>query len=254
MKTALITGGSRGIGYGIAMALAQSGFNLCINGVRSEPEVKEQLESLKSEGVDVLYCQGNIGEPVDRKAIVEKAVAYFQTIDILINNAGVAPRVRKDILELEESDYDWLMDINLKGTFFLTQEVARHMIATRERRAFPACIITVTSVSATVASVNRAEYCLSKAGLAMLTKLFATRMADFNIPVYEVRPGIIRTDMTSAVVEKYDKLLGEGLAIEKRWGTPEDIGKIVNALATGEFPYTTGQVVEAGGGMHIQRL
>jgi 3-oxoacyl-[acyl-carrier protein] reductase len=254
-KTALITGGSRGIGYGIAVALAQQGYNLSINGIRSESEIQGQLNILKSHEVDVMYCQGNIGSTDDRHKIITQTIEHYRTIDVLVNNAGVAPPTRKDILELDEENFDHVLDINLKGTFFFTQAIANQMLKDKEGNpAYTPCIISITSISAEVASVNRAEYCISKAGLGMMTKLFASRLGDANIPVYEVRPGIIRTDMTSGVKEKYDKLINEGLTLEKRWGTPEDIGKIVTALAKGEIPYATGQVIHADGGMGIRRL
>lgn len=255
MATALITGGSRGIGFGIATALAAKGYNLAINGMRIEADVQESLESLRKFKVNVLYCPGNIGDSTDRRAIINKALHHFKTIDVLVNNAGVAPRVRLDMLDLDEENYDRLLDINLKGTFFFTQEIAKHMLITKEiNPAYTPSIVTITSISAEVASTNRGEYCLSKAGLAMMTKLFATRLGDANIPVYEVRPGIISTDMTSGVKDKYTKLIHEGLTLEKRWGTPEDIGKIVAALVTGEIPYSTGQVINADGGMGIRKL
>lgn len=253
-KSALITGGSRGIGLGIAEALAKQGYRLAINGIRSEEEAREQLDVLRKV-TDVVYCQGNIGDLNDHKAIVSKAFSHCKSIDVLVNNAGVAPKTRKDIMDLDEEGYDRLMDINLKGTFFLTQQVARQMLAEQSKNPeYHPCIITITSMSAEVASISRAEYCMSKAGLSMMTKLFATRLADANIPVYEVRPGIIQTDMTSGVKEKYDKLIEGGLTLEKRWGTPSDIGKIVAALANGDIPYSTGQVISADGGLTIQRL
>jgi 3-oxoacyl-[acyl-carrier protein] reductase len=254
-KTALITGGSRGIGYGIAKALAAEGYNLAINGVRAEQEVGAPLKGLKDSGIDVLYCQGNIGIREDRERIFQKAIDHFGIIDLLVNNAGVAPSVRKDLLDLDEENYDWLLDINLKGTFFFTQLIARRMLKNKEANpSYSPCIISITSISAEVASVNRGEYCMSKAGLGMMTKLFAARLGDANIPVYEVRPGVISTDMTAGVKEKYDKLINDGLFIERRWGTPEDIGKIVAALARGDIPYSTGQVIQADGGMGIRRL
>lgn len=254
-KTALITGGSRGIGFGISVALAQKGYNLAINGVREEALLQGPLDILKNHKIEVIYCQGNIGDKGDREKIINKTIDHFGSIDVLVNNAGVAPAVRQDILDLDEENYDRLLEINLKGTFFLTQQVAKRMLLAKvENRAISPCIITITSISADVASVNRAEYCMSKAGLAMMTKLFATRLGEANIPVYEVRPGIIRTDMTAGVKEKYDKLISEGLTLEKRWGTPEDIGKIVATLASGDVPYATGQVILADGGMGIQRL
>ena len=253
-KVALITGGSRGIGLGIAEALAKQGYNLAINGVRNEAETEEQLKPLKRL-VEVVYCQGNIGNLDEHQHIVAMALSHFKTIDVLVNNAGVAPKTRKDILDLDEDAFDRLLDINLKGTFFLTQYVARQMLKEKnENASYHPCIITITSMSAEVASVNRAEYCMSKAALSMMTKLFATRLADASIPVYEVRPGIIQTDMTAGVKEKYDTLIAGGLTLEKRWGTPSDIGKIVAALANGDIPYSTGQVIAADGGLTIQRL
>jgi len=254
-KTALITGGSRGIGYGIATALAKAGYNLAINGVRGEHEVAEPLKALKQLQVDVIYCQGNIGERIDRSRVINQAINHFGRIEVLVNNAGVAPAVRNDILDLDEKNYDRLLNINLKGTFFFTQQVAKLMLKEKsQNNSYNPSIISITSISAEVASVNRAEYCMSKAGLGMMTKLFAARLGEANIPVYEVRPGIISTDMTSPVKEKYDKLIGDGLTIEKRWGTPEDIGKIVLALAKGDIPYSTGQVIHADGGMGVRRL
>lgn len=253
-KSALITGGSRGIGLGIAEALAKQGYNLAINGVRNEDDAREQLDVLRKM-TDVVYCQGNIGDLNDHKEILSRALSHFKSIDVLVNNAGVAPKTRKDIMELDEEGYDRLMDINLKGTFFLTQQVAREMLTARSKNPeYRPCIITITSMSAEVASINRGEYCMSKAGLSMMTKLFAIRLADADIPVYEVRPGIIQTDMTAGVKEKYDRLIEGGLTLEKRWGTPSDIGRIVAALAKGDIPYSTGQIIAADGGLTIQRL
>ncbi|MEO5977470.1 MAG: 3-ketoacyl-ACP reductase [Chryseolinea sp.] len=253
MRTALVTGGSRGIGFGIATALANAGFQLSINGLREEQEASEALEKLRSNGTEVFYCRGNIGIAAERKSIVETTIKKFGKIDVLVNNAGVAPLVRQDVLELDEENYDRLLDINLKGTYFLTQDVAKRMIKETASDYNP-CIITITSVSATIASINRGEYCISKAGLAMMTKLFATRLAEHNIQVYEVRPGIISTDMTAGVKEKYDSLINNGLTLEKRWGTAEDVGKAVTVLATGLISYATGQVIEVAGGMTIGRL
>lgn len=254
-KAALVTGGSRGIGFGIAKTLAANGYNLAINGVRPEQDAINSLNELKSFNVDVIYCQGNIGEKEDRDKIVQKTFDHFGSIEVLVNNAGIAPAVRKDLLELDEENYDRLLDTNLKGTFFLTQQVANLMLKRKTADpTYDACIITITSVSSEVASINRGEYCMSKAGLSMMTKLFATRLGEANIPVYEVQPGIISTDMTSGVKEKYDKLIAGGLTIDKRWGTPEDIGKIVAALAKGDIPYSTGQVIHADGGMGVRRL
>ena len=255
IKTALITGGSRGIGFGIAQNLAKQGFNLAINGVRDEKDVSVELKTLSSFGVEIVYCRGDIGKREERKLIVEKAFDAFGSLNVLVNNAGVAPTIRKDILELDEAGFDYVMDINLKGTFFLSQDVALKMLEEKSRSSdFEGCIITITSISADIASINRGEYCMAKAGLAMMTKLLATRLGEANIPVYEVRPGIIETDMTAGVKEKYDKLINDGLTIEKRWGNPDDIGKIVAALAGGNLPYSTGQVINADGGMNVRRL
>lgn len=254
-KTALITGGSRGIGFGIARALAKEGFNLAINGVRDEANAAEALDELRSLGAEVAYCQGSIANAADREAIIEKAYAVFGQINVLVNNAGIAPRVRLDILETTVENYQEVMTTNLEGPFFLTQAIARRMAhAKQNNHAFEAAIIFVTSISATVTSVNRGEYCISKAGLAMTNQLFAVRMAEYNIPVYEIRPGIISTDMTSKVQEKYDNLFQSGIALQPRWGTPEDIGKAVASLTRGDFPYSTGQVINVDGGMLIDRL
>jgi NAD(P)-dependent dehydrogenase (short-subunit alcohol dehydrogenase family) len=255
-KTALITGGTRGIGYGIALQLADHGFDLALNGIRLTEEVSGALEELKTKGSDVIYIQGDIANTADRERILAQTKAHFNQLNILVNNAGMAPRERRDVLETTEESFDEVISVNLKGPYFLTQHVARWMIEQKNADpSFQACIINVSSVSATMASINRGEYCISKAGIAMTTKLFAVKLGEFGIPVYEVRPGIISTDMTAAVKEKYDKLLLEdGLAIEKRWGTPDDVGKVVAALATGIIPYSTGQVIMTDGGLTIPRL
>lgn len=254
-KTALITGGSRGIGFGIAKALAKEGFNLAINGVRDEANAAEALDELRGLGAEVAYCQGSVANASDREAIIEKAYAVFGQINVLVNNAGIAPRVRLDVLETTLENYQEVMTTNLEGPFFLTQAIARRMAhAKQNNHAFEAAIIFVTSISATVTSVNRGEYCISKAGLAMTNQLFAVRMAEYNIPVYEIRPGIISTDMTSKVQEKYDNLFQSGIALQPRWGTPDDIGKAVASLTRGDFPYSTGQVINVDGGMLIDRL
>ena len=251
----MITGGSRGIGFGIAKQLADAGFDLAINGVRPESAVVSQIQELEASGATVLYCQANIASKGDRLRMVEEVRARFGTLNVLINNAGIAPRERKDILEASEESFAELLQTNLQGPYFLTQSVANWMIELqKEKEDFKACIINITSVSAVVASVNRGEYCVAKAGLSMTTQLFATRLGEFGIPVYEVRPGIIRTDMTAGVTDKYDKLIGEGLTINKRWGTPDDVGKAVLALVKGYMPYSTGQVLMVDGGMTIQRL
>jgi NAD(P)-dependent dehydrogenase (short-subunit alcohol dehydrogenase family) len=254
-KVAFITGGSRGIGYGIAVQLAQAGFDLAVNGVRPEEAVVEVLGQLKAFGVDVIYCPGDIASPEARTQMLAQIKAHYGQLNVLVNNAGIAPKERKDILEATEESFTHLITTNLQGPYFLTQAVANWMIQQQEAESdFTGCIINVSSISATVASVNRGEYCVAKAGLSMATQLFAARLGEYNIPVYEVRPGVIRTDMTAGVTDKYDKLIADGLTIQKRWGEAADVGKAVAALATGYFPYSTGQVLMVDGGLTLPRL
>jgi NAD(P)-dependent dehydrogenase (short-subunit alcohol dehydrogenase family) len=273
-KVALVTGGSRGIGFGIAEKLAAEKWNLVINGMRPEADVAEPLAKLRAAGVRVGYAQGDIATAEGRAAIIaatHKFVAAWRSeigdgssnselrasnsINLLVNNAGVAPRVRADLLEMSEESYDRVLDTNLKGAFFLTQAVVNDMLAAKEKdAAFSGMIVNITSVSATLVSVNRGEYCIAKAGFGMMSQLFAARLGAAGIPVYEVRPGVIKTDMTAGVTEKYDKLIADGLFVQPRWGFPEDIGKAVAALARGDLPYSTGQVIMVDGGMTIPRL
>jgi len=254
-KIALITGGTRGIGFGIAVELAKAGFDLAINGIREVSTVKPVLEELRNYGVQVDYFQGDVSEKDDRYRMVEAILTRFGKINVLVNNAGIAPPERKDILEATEESFDVVMNVNLRGPYFLTQLVANRMI--ESKKELPGeffCIINVSSISATVASVNRGEYCISKAGIAMATKLWASRLGEFDIPVYEIQPGVIQTDMTAGVQAKYDLLFANGLAIQQRWGNPSDVGKVAAAMATGSMPYSSGQVVMVDGGMTVQRL
>lgn len=254
-RVAFVTGGSRGIGLGIAQHLAKNGFNLAINGMRNEESVNETLTALRLLGAEVIYCQGDIASKEARTQMLDKIRKHFGRLDVLVNNAGVAPKERNDILAATEESFDYVVSTNLKGTYFLTQAAANWMIEQKHTiEDFTASIITVSSISATVASVNRGEYCVSKAGLGMMTQLFAARLGEFNIPVYEVRPGVIKTDMTEGVTAKYDKLIADGLTVQNRWGFPEDIGKAVAAIAKGDFPYSTGQVFMIDGGLTISRL
>jgi 3-oxoacyl-[acyl-carrier protein] reductase len=254
-KVALITGGSRGIGLGIAREFTKSGFDLAINGMRDEASVQSVLNELKSSGCQVFYAQGDVSVEKDRQNIVSQTLDHFGQVNVLVNNAGIAPPERKDILEATEDSFDLVISTNLKGPYFLTQILANHMIGLKQKDlSCFCCIINVSSVSATMVSVNRGEYCISKAGIAMATKLWAARLGEFDIPVYEIQPGVIRTDMTAAAQEKYDNLFHDGMAIQKRWGTPEDVGKVAAAMATGSMPYSTGQVVKVDGGMTILRL
>ncbi len=255
-RVALVTGGSRGIGFGIALALAREGWNLVINGMRPEADAQGALEELRSQGVTVAYAPGDIGSREGRESILRVAQqAANGAINLLVNNAGVAPKQRLDILETTEESYDYVVNTNLRGAFFLTQAVAKSMVAAKQADpAFAGGIVNVSSISATVISVNRGEYCIAKAGLSMMTALFATRLGSVGIPVYEVRPGVIKTDMTAGVTEKYDKLISEGLCVTPRWGFPDDIGKAVAGLARGDFPYSTGQVIMVDGGLTLPRL
>ena len=254
-RVAFITGGSRGIGYGIAVELAKNKFDLAINGMRSAGEVKNIMNDLKAYGVDVIYCQGDIAAKQAREGMIDQIRKYYGQLNILVNNAGIAPKERKDILEASEESFQHVVSTNLQGPYFLTQAVAKWLIEQKQQDgSFEACIVNISSISATVASVNRGEYCIAKAGLSMATQLFATRLGEFNIPVYEVRPGIIHTDMTAGVIEKYDKLIGAGLTVQNRWGEADDVGKAVAALALRYFPYSTGQVIMVDGGLTVPRL
>ncbi len=254
-RIALITGGSRGIGYGIAEHLARAGFDLAINGVRPEASASEALDKLRALGAEVMYCPGDVALREARTAMLDKVRDHFGRLNVLVNNAGIAPNERRDILEATEESFQHVLMTNLQGAYFLTQAAANWMIQQRaEELNFTGCIVNVSSISATVASVNRGEYCVAKAGLSMATQLFAARLGEYDIPVYEVRPGLIRTDMTAGVTDKYDKLIDDGLCIQKRWGYPDDVGRAVAALARGDFPYSTGQVILVDGGLTLPRL
>jgi len=249
-KVALVTGGSRGIGLGICRSLQKEGFNLAICGRKEESQIKKTLNNLRTGDRNVLYCRADISSSTDRKNLLDKIKEKFNRLDVLVNNAGKAPDERADILEAGEESFSDLIKVNLQGPYFLTQAVAKWMIEQKSNNS--AClgkIVNISSVSATVASVNRGDYCISKAGIAMATKLWAARLAEYGIFVFEVRPGIIETDMTSGVKDKYDNLISEGLLLEPRWGKPEDVGKITAMLARGDLPYSTGQVIIADGGL-----
>lgn len=255
-KVALVTGGGRGIGLGICEKLAAEGFDLVLSGRSDASKVQEAVAKLEALGVDVLYCSGDVSSEHDRAAMLEEIKDRFGRLDVLVNNAGVAPKARTDILEATEESFQWIMKINLQGPYFLTQACANWMI--RQKQAddsFAGCIINIGSISATVVSPNRGDYCISKAGLGMMSALFAARLGEFSIPVYEIRPGIIKTDMTAGVTQKYDSLIEDtDLLIEKRWGVPEDIGKLAAAMARGDMPYASGQVVNMDGGLTMNRL
>jgi len=254
-RTALITGGSRGIGLGIARELAGEGIDLAINGMRPEQQVVGVLDELRGSGIRVLYCRGDVSKEIDRRSMLKNINEEFGQLNFLVNNAGVAPKERRDLLEATEESFEHVLHTNLQGPYFLSQAVARWLVEQKQQEeAFFASIINISSISAKVASVNRGEYCISKAGMAMMTQLFATRLGEHDIPVYEIRPGVIETDMTAGVKEKYDQLFREGLAVQSRWGQPSDVGKIVLALVRGLLPYSTGEVIMADGGLTISRL
>ncbi|MEM4248610.1 MAG: 3-ketoacyl-ACP reductase [Candidatus Nanoarchaeia archaeon] len=254
-KVALVTGGARGIGLGIAECLGREGFDLAVCGTKDANQVTEHINILKETGANILYCKADVSDKSARSKMLEEIRSKFGRLNVLVNNAGVAPLVRTDILEASEESYERVMKINLQGPYFLTQSVAKWMIEQKNADSnYEGCIINISSISATVASVARGEYCISKAGISMATKLWAVRLSEFGIPVYEVRPGIINTDMTAAVKEKYDKLIAEGLLLQKRWGEAQDVGKAVAMLTRGDLAYSTGQVINVDGGFSIERL
>lgn len=254
-KVALITGAGRGIGLGIAKCLAGEGCDIVICDIHENSAVAGAVGELKGLGAEVLYCRADVTDDAARRNMVAEIKKRFGRLDVLVNNAGVAPKVRASVLEATEESFERLMKINLQGPYFLTQLVANWMIEQKKADAsFSGCIVNISSISATVASPSRGEYCISKAGVSMATKLWAAALGEFRIPVYEIQPGIIATDMTSTVKEKYDKLIGQGLLVDARWGLPEDIGKAVAAFVRGDLAYSTGQVVMVDGGLTLQRL
>ena len=253
-KTALITGASRGIGLAIARQLGLDGYNVVMVATGTREKNSAAISGLENLGITVKYVQADISKTEDRQRVVREAVALFGRIDVLVNNAGVAPAQRADLLDMTEESFDRVIGINTKGNMFLTQAVAKQMISQEpigERRGV---IINISSCSSVVSSTNRGEYCVSKAGISMLTTLYADRLAREGILVHEVRPGVIDTDMTSTVHEKYNKLIDEGAFPISRWGKPEDVANAVSALASDKFLYTTGNYIDVDGGFHIKRL
>ena len=255
---AFITGSSRGIGRGIALALARAGrHDAVINYAGNEAAAQECAGLCRAAGggkVRVEIVQGDVSLAADRARMLEFVREKFERLDLLVNNAGVAPKVRADILDADEESFDRLIAINLKGPYFLTQAAAKLMRDSAPLAGLPRAVVNVTSISAFTASVNRGDYCIAKAGLAMMTKLYAVRLAEFGIGVFEVQPGVIETDMTGPVKAKYDALFAAGLAPLNRWGTPEDVGQCVTAVALGHFPYSTGQVFNVDGGFHLRTI
>lgn len=254
-RVALVTGAGRGIGRGIATALARRNWIVVINFLRNADAASETLAMVEESGGAGMVIQANIADGADRSRLVDEMLARYGRVDLLVNNAGMAPRQRADILDTSEANYDEVMNVNLKGPFFLTQLIARKMIQLIDAGVIEnPKIINIGSLSAYTSSTNRGEYCLSKAGLAMMTALYADRLAASGITVYEVRPGIIETDMTQAVKAKYDRLIAEGLTPIQRWGQPEDVARAVVAIAEGALPFSTGEVINVDGGFHLRRL
>jgi len=257
---ALVTGASRGLGRGIAEALSRDGLDLAIHYGRNRAAAEETLAACRALSTrpdqNFALVSGDIAKTDDRQRIVDDTLAALGRLDALVNNAGMAPRVRADILDATEDSFDELIAVNLKGPYFLSQSVARHWIERRGQSRLPGGykLVFVSSASAVRVSVNRGEYCVSKAGLAMAAKLWAVRLAGDAVQVYEVRPGIMATDMTAAVKEKYDRAIADGLVPEGRWGTSADVGLAVSALLKGSFPFSTGEVINIDGGLHIERL
>ena len=253
-KTALVTGSSRGIGFAIAKQLGLDGYNIVMVATGAQEKIQPALDTLQALGIDCAYVQANIGSADDRKKILDGALAAFGRVDVLVNNAGVAPKVRADLLDMSEESFDYVVGINTKGNMFLTQLVAKQMISQEPVDDRKGVIVNVSSCSSVVSSTNRGEYCVSKAGISMLTTLYADRLASEGILVNEVRPGVIATDMTSKVQGKYDALIEKGAVPIARWGTPEDVAGAVSLLCSDRLRYTTGNYIDVDGGFHIQRL
>ena len=254
MRTALVTGGSRGIGLSIVNELGLHGYRVALMATRPEEEYPESTEILRKAGVDYFWFSGDISNSEDRKRVVLQALEALGTFDVLVNNAGVAPKVRADLLTMTEESFDYVIGTNTKANMFMTQAVALQMMKQPLHGDKRGTIINISSCSAEVSSVNRGEYCVSKAGISMLTKLYADRLAPEGIFVYEIRPGVIRTDMTSQVEEKYTELIKQGMFPIARWGVPEDVAKAVRAFCSDDFCYTTGNYIDVDGGFHIRRL
>jgi len=254
-KTVLVTGAARGIGYAIAQQFAKEEYDIAVFDVLGQDDVAKNMDGLRAGGAKVLYCKGDVSNPADRLAALGAIKKNFGGLNVLVNNAGVAPKVRADILDASEESYERVMKINLQGPYFLTQLVARWMIEQKNADAsWSGCVVNISSTSAENRLNKQGEYCISKAGVSMATRLWAVRLAQENIPVYEIRPGIIMTDMTSVVKEKYDTMIADGILLQKRWGLPEDIAKTAAMMARGDIGYSTGQVVNVDGGFSISRL
>ncbi len=248
----LVTGGRRGIGRGIALAFAAKGYDIVLNDITEDEAVAETRVEAAALGASLEFVRADISDLRGHPALVERAFEAFGGLDVLVNNAGISVRKRGDMLDVTPESFDELMAVNLRGPFFLTQAVARRWL--KEGTTSPKTIINISSANATLVSLNRAEYCLAKTGISMMTKLYAARLADAGIGVFEIRPGIIRTDMTAVAKDRYDAAIADGITPIKRWGEPQDIGAAAVALASGAFPFSTGDAIHVDGGLHIQRL
>lgn len=253
-KTAIVTGGSRGIGFAVVRQLGQDGYRVAIFAASPEENHQERLELLKKDGTEYGYIRGDLNSSEDRKLLVKAVVERFGRIDVLVNNAGIAPKVRADLLDMTEESFDRVVGTNTKGTLFLTQLVVKQMLKQPLEGEKRGTIINISSCSSEVVSVNRGEYCISKAGISMVTSLFAARLAGEGILVHEIRPGVIRTDMTQSVTEKYDRLIRSGEFPIARWGTPEDVASAVSLFCSDRMRYTTGDYINIDGGFHIRQL
>jgi NAD(P)-dependent dehydrogenase (short-subunit alcohol dehydrogenase family) len=251
---ALVTGARRGIGRGIALALAGAGFDLVINDVARDQDAEDTLAALGERGARAIFIAADIADLGAHAHLVDGALGAFERLDCLVNNAGVSAASRGDLLDVTAESYDHCLNTNLRGPFFLTQRVAREMLARPAPTSPPRSIITITSVNAEMVSINRGEYCISKAGASMLTRLFGLRLAEHGIGVYEIRPGVIRTPMTAPVAEQYQRRIDDGLVPIARWGEPDDIGRAAATLATGGLPFSVGQAVYVDGGLNLPVL
>jgi len=260
LPVALVTGASRGLGRGIALELARCGFSVALNYAGNKAAAEETLSLCKHNQSDrrqqFFPIQADVGSAGDRRRLLEETLVKFGRMDALVNNAGIGPRVRMDITETAEGSFEEVLRVNLQGPFFLTQASVNYWLKEKPAPALPGGfkVVYISSISANTASLNRGEYCISKAGLAMVSQLWAVRLAEEGIQVFELRPGIMETDLTRGVKEKYDKLIAEGLVPQRRWGQPEDAGLAVSAILTGKFPYSTGEVIYLDGGFHLRRL
>jgi NAD(P)-dependent dehydrogenase (short-subunit alcohol dehydrogenase family) len=259
-KVGLITGSTRGIGKAIALKLAKMGYCIVINGASTQKlseEYNNELEKIYGEDYKVKYkyIQANISRKEDRKNLIKQIKNHFNRIDILVNNAGISPPKRRDLLNASEESFEKVLKVNLQGPYFLTRDIANWMITQKNNsNDYRPYIINISSVSSFASSPNRGEYCISKSGITMMTKLYADRLSEFDIPVFEIQPGIIKTDMTKPVEDKYDNLINKGITPIKRWGVPKDIAKAVKAIISGLLPYSTGDIIHIDGGFHIKRL